>query len=215
MSTTNEGHSDHPPASPSASTAGPAIDPKPVSAATPAQPVHPEQRQAAGSSAGTSPNSSKAAPAARRKRKGLLLAGGAVALAAAVYVLVPLIRTALNTVSTDDAYVNGHVTFLAARVAGQVSRVLVDDNMRVKQGDLLVQLDKEPYQVQVAIKQAAVNTSREIVFIVIPPGRQPAPACIPSAMAHRNMAQTRTTSRFLRATHMHASTSAMRGCNLS
>ena len=62
----------------------------------------------------------------------------------------------LNTVSTDDAYVNGHVTFVAPRVAGQVSRVLVDDNYRVKKGDLLVQLDKEPYQVQVAIKKAAV-----------------------------------------------------------
>jgi len=62
----------------------------------------------------------------------------------------------LNTVSTDDAYVNGHVTFVAPRVAGQVSRVMVDDNYRVKKGAVLVQLDKEPYQVQLAIKQAAV-----------------------------------------------------------
>ena len=37
-----------------------------------------------------------------------------------------------------------------------MSRVLVDDNYRVKKGDLLVQLDKEPYQVQVEIKKAAV-----------------------------------------------------------
>jgi hypothetical protein len=65
----------------------------------------------------------------------------------------------LNTVSTDDAYVNGHVTFVAPRVAGQVSRVLVDDNYRVKTGDLLVQLDKEPYQVQVVIKKAAVGAA--------------------------------------------------------
>ena len=69
------------------------------------------------------------------------------------------IETALNTVSTDDAYVNGHVTLVAPRVAGQVSRVLVDDNYRVKRGDLLVQLDKEPYQVQVAIKRAAVGAA--------------------------------------------------------
>jgi membrane fusion protein (multidrug efflux system) len=62
----------------------------------------------------------------------------------------------LNTVSTDDAYVNGHVTYVAPRVAGQISRVLVDDNERVKKGDLLVQLDKEPYQVQVDIKKAAL-----------------------------------------------------------
>ena len=65
----------------------------------------------------------------------------------------------LNTVSTDDAYVNGHVTFVAARVRGQVSRVLVDDNYRVRKGDLLVELDKEPFQIAVAVKKAAVDTA--------------------------------------------------------
>jgi membrane fusion protein (multidrug efflux system) len=77
-------------------------------------------------------------------------------VAGGIWYLAPAIRTALDTVSTDDAYVNGHVTFLAPRVSGQVSRVLVDDNMRVKNGDILVQLDKEPYQVQLAIRRAAV-----------------------------------------------------------
>jgi membrane fusion protein, multidrug efflux system len=81
---------------------------------------------------------------------------GAIALAIWV---TPLIRTALTTVSTDDAYVNGHVTFVAPRVAGQVAHVLVDDNYRVSKGDLLVELDKEPFQVQVAIKKAAVETA--------------------------------------------------------
>jgi membrane fusion protein, multidrug efflux system len=52
-------------------------------------------------------------------------------LAAAVVISIPSIKTALNTVSTDDAYVNGHTTYVAPRVAGQVERVLVDDNMRV------------------------------------------------------------------------------------
>jgi membrane fusion protein (multidrug efflux system) len=62
----------------------------------------------------------------------------------------------LNTISTDDAYVNSHVTFVAPRVAGQVQKVFVDDNYRVKKGSVLVQLDKEPFEVQLAIKQAAV-----------------------------------------------------------
>jgi membrane fusion protein (multidrug efflux system) len=62
----------------------------------------------------------------------------------------------LNTVSTDDAYVNGHVTMVAPRVSGQVSRVFVDDNDRVKTGALLVQLDKEPFQDLVAVRKAAV-----------------------------------------------------------
>src|SRR5512143_3106721 len=49
---------------------------------------------------------------------------------------VPWVITALNTVSTDDAFVNGHVTFVAPRVPGQATRVLVDDNNRVHKGDL-------------------------------------------------------------------------------
>jgi membrane fusion protein (multidrug efflux system) len=69
------------------------------------------------------------------------------------------VNTVLNTVSTDDAYINGHVTFVAPRVSGQVKKVLVDDNDRVKKGDLLLQLDKEPFQVQVALKRAAVKVA--------------------------------------------------------
>jgi membrane fusion protein (multidrug efflux system) len=80
-------------------------------------------------------------------------------LAAGAWYLAPWVDTTLNTVSTDDAYVNGHVTFVAPRVSGQVSRVLVDDNYRVKKGDVLVQLDKEPFQVQVDLKRAAVEVA--------------------------------------------------------
>ena len=89
-------------------------------------------------------------------RKGLLWAGAVAGLAFGGYALAPTVKTMMETVSTDDAYVNGHVTYVAPRVAGQVSRVLVDDNDRVKKGDLLVQLDKEPYQVQVDLKKAAL-----------------------------------------------------------
>jgi len=78
----------------------------------------------------------------------------------AVFKGIPMVLEAINTVSTDDAYVNSHVTFTAPRVPGQVMRVLVDDNNRVKKGDLLVELDKEPYQVDVEIKQAAVETAK-------------------------------------------------------
>ncbi len=89
-------------------------------------------------------------------RRVILWAGAVAGLALGGYVLAPTVETMLNTISTDDAYVNSHVTYVAPRVAGQVSRVLVDDNDRVQKGDLLVELDKEPYQVQVDLKKAAV-----------------------------------------------------------
>jgi membrane fusion protein (multidrug efflux system) len=93
-------------------------------------------------------------------RKWVLLGGLVVGLGFAAYLLIPWVDTMINTVSTDDAYVNGHVTLVAPRVAGQVTKVLVDDNMRVKKGDLLVQLDREPYEVQVAIKKAVVLSAK-------------------------------------------------------
>jgi membrane fusion protein (multidrug efflux system) len=78
---------------------------------------------------------------------------------------IPWLHSILNTVSTEDAYVNGHVTFVAPRVGGQVARVLVDDNNRVRRGDLLVQLDKEPFDVQVHIAQAAVDAAQQELLV--------------------------------------------------
>jgi membrane fusion protein (multidrug efflux system) len=95
-----------------------------------------------------------------RRRKQLLIGVlGALVVAGVAALGIPWIELTFSTVSTDDAYVNGHVTFVAPRVGGQISRVLVDDNNRVRRGDLLAELDKEPYQVAVSQKQAAVDTA--------------------------------------------------------
>jgi membrane fusion protein (multidrug efflux system) len=109
---------------------------------------------------GIRPVPAGAEPQPHPVRKWLLRLVVIAALGAGAYYLAPVVQTMLNTVSTDDAYVNGHVTFVAPRVSGQVMKVLVDDNYRVKQGALLVQLDKEPYQVQVAIRQAAIDVAK-------------------------------------------------------
>ncbi|WP_203330724.1 HlyD family secretion protein [Rhodovastum atsumiense] len=102
------------------------------------------------------PEAWKAGP----KRKLLAAVLGVAVLAGLLVTGLPWIREMLNTVSTDDAFVNGHVTFVAPRVGGQVSRVLVDDNNRVHKGDLLAELDKEPYRIAVSGKQAAVDTAK-------------------------------------------------------
>src|SRR5438034_253813 len=86
----------------------------------------------------------------KAKLRTALVVVGAVVI---VFVIIPRIFHALHTVSTDDAYVNSYVTFVAPRVSGQVARVLVDDNNRVKKGDVLVELDPEPFRVQVASKE--------------------------------------------------------------
>ncbi|MFI5032964.1 MAG: HlyD family secretion protein, partial [Reyranellales bacterium] len=127
----------------SGSTSGPGAD------ASPAAPVRAD-------AAADAPAKGKST----RRRKLLIAGVGGLVLIAAVAFGIPAIIKAVNTVSTDDAYVNGHVTFVAARVRGQVARVLVDDNNRVHRGDLLVELDKEPYRTAVAVKKAAVETAK-------------------------------------------------------
>jgi len=101
-----------------------------------------------------------AAPPPQPWRKWALLAAAGIGLAVAGYFLWPTLRTMLNTVSTDDAYVQSYPTFVAPRVPGQVVDVLVKDNNHVNEGDVLVQLDETPYRVQVNIKKAAVDVAQ-------------------------------------------------------
>src|ERR1700733_14155008 len=115
----------------------------------PQAPEHPAEAEAA-----------KTAVVPPRKRRRWLLPVVVLLVVIALVLGIPKVVHALNTVSTDDAYVNSYVTFVAPRVSGQVARVLVEDNNRVKKGDVLVEIDPEPYQVQVAIKQAAVEAAQ-------------------------------------------------------
>ncbi len=130
---------------PAQSTANGDAGPAPESKSTQAPPE-----------AGALPQETRKGTWRRRVLAGVV---GVAIVAAAIKFGIPFAEETLNTVSTDDAYVNGHVTFVAPRVGGQISRVLVDDNNRVHKGDLLAELDKEPYRVVVSEKQAAVDTA--------------------------------------------------------
>ncbi len=47
---------------------------------------------------------------------------------------IPEVELALNTVTTDDAYVNSHATQVAPRITENVREVRVDNNDFVKKG---------------------------------------------------------------------------------
>jgi membrane fusion protein (multidrug efflux system) len=55
---------------------------------------------------------------------------------------------------TDDAYVRGDITPLSAHVEGYVRHVPVDDFQRVKQGDVLVEIEDADYRARVAQAEA-------------------------------------------------------------
>jgi membrane fusion protein (multidrug efflux system) len=54
--------------------------------------------------------------------------------------------------STDDAQIDGHIDPLSSRIDGTVIAVHVEDNDRVKKGELLVEID--PRDNEVALEQA-------------------------------------------------------------
>jgi membrane fusion protein (multidrug efflux system) len=57
-------------------------------------------------------------------------------------------------VSTDDAYIKSRIVSVTATVPGQVIKVPVTDNQTVKKGDVLVQIDPEPYRLRHASAEA-------------------------------------------------------------
>jgi membrane fusion protein (multidrug efflux system) len=74
--------------------------------------------------------------------------GIAVLLLAIAGVAVWLWITA-GGASTDDAQIDAHLTQIAARIGGTITKVLVDDNQQVDAGAVLVELDPRDYQVTV------------------------------------------------------------------
>jgi membrane fusion protein (multidrug efflux system) len=63
--------------------------------------------------------------------------------------------------STDDAFIDGHIIPISPNVSATVAVVYIDDNFRVKQGDLLVELDPRDFQVVVDQTNASVNSASE------------------------------------------------------
>src|ERR1700722_387345 len=64
---------------------------------------------------------------------------------------------------TDDAYVRGDLTPLSTKVAGIVRAVEVSDFQQVHKGELLVELQDEDYQAQVAQANAAVEAAKAAI----------------------------------------------------
>ena len=62
--------------------------------------------------------------------------------------------------STDDAFVEGRLVSVAPRVSAPVVKLLVDDNQKVKEGDLLVELDPKDFEVALAQAEAKLAEAK-------------------------------------------------------
>ena len=92
----------------------------------------------------------------KKKFKAFLIVGLIVAIG---LVVLFLYRGYASThVKTDDAFVEGSIHMIGARVPGTVAEIFVTDNQSVKNGQLLARLDPEPFQKTVDEAVASVDS---------------------------------------------------------
>ena len=79
-----------------------------------------------------------------------------LAAVVAVVLLIAFYRW-LGWVTTDDAEVDAHITAVASQVSGYVVQLMINDNVEVKEGDLLVQIDPREYRAEADQAKAALE----------------------------------------------------------
>lgn len=97
----------------------------------------------------TVPNLKSEATPMTKKRK-ILLSVGALALAAVGY----FAYQELFFVTTDNAQIRGNAVMLSAKVNGFITKVNVEENQKVKAGDVLAEIDAKDYDARTS---AATN----------------------------------------------------------
>jgi membrane fusion protein (multidrug efflux system) len=80
-----------------------------------------------------------------------------LALVALLLVLLVVVYIWMGRVSTDDAEVDAHITAVASKVSGYVVALPIDDNVNIKRGDVLLQIDPREYQAEVDQAEAALD----------------------------------------------------------
>ena len=64
--------------------------------------------------------------------------------------------------STDDAFIQGHIVSVSAKVDGHIARVYVNDNQWLEKDDLLAELDPRDFQVSLDLAGAALSAAQAI-----------------------------------------------------
>ncbi|WP_428542237.1 efflux RND transporter periplasmic adaptor subunit [Rhodopila sp.] len=107
--------------------------------------------------------------------------------------------TTRNLESTDDAYTEGNAVAYAAKVAGYVTQLHVDDNTFVHKGDLLLKIDPRDYitardqsRASLSLAQAQLSSAQvalDIAQVQAPASLQQAQAQLQQAQANKTQAE--------------------------
>jgi membrane fusion protein, multidrug efflux system len=97
-----------------------------------------------------------------------------------------------NRVTTDDAYTDGNTVTMAPKVAGYVVELYINDNTRVKKGDVLLRIDPRDYlaaKAQADAQLALARAQREAARVAYEIARVQYPAQFVAAKAQQRAAE--------------------------
>ena len=81
-------------------------------------------------------------------------------ITAVVFILFGIFSLIYSTFyqSTDDAFIEAHLVYLSPKVSGEVVELNVDDNVEVKKGEILAQIDSRDFEL--ALKNAKARLEK-------------------------------------------------------
>lgn len=102
-------------------------------------------------------------PATRKKRSRIALLILVLLVIIAAIVVYYFYHRSQIYISTDDAYVHGHIHTISTRIPGTIAAVYAVDNQLVNEGDILVKLDPATYEAAVKNAVAALDLAKNQV----------------------------------------------------
>ncbi|MEO5359683.1 MAG: HlyD family secretion protein [Nitrospirota bacterium] len=90
------------------------------------------------------------------RKKKIAISVFVVVIIIGVFITLSYFKYMAVHISTDDAYVEGSIYSVSAKVAGTVKAVYVKDNQFVKEGELLAELDPSDFAIKVKEAEAAL-----------------------------------------------------------
>jgi membrane fusion protein (multidrug efflux system) len=94
----------------------------------------------------------------KRKRLAIIVFSSlALIVALTIYFYL---RYKATHVTTDDAFIEGHIHTIASKVSGTVKGIYVNDNQPVKKGELLLEIDSIDYEVKVKETTSELNVEK-------------------------------------------------------
>jgi len=75
-------------------------------------------------------------------------------------------------VSTENAYVKADIARVAAEVTGRIQSVRIKDHTRVDRGDVMIELDRRPFEIKLAAAKADADAARTEVRTMIAQWRE-------------------------------------------